>query len=166
MEAKGEFTVAKSAFVPKDERARAIMSSVSIGDRVLLKVHKARNPEHHGLAWKVFDKVGAAVGAPAEKVLLWLKVATGRVDFERMPNGKVVGVPHSIRFESMSQADFQAFWDDAWPVITEQICPGLPQHEIDDLIAIVGHKDCPPIAPDDRADEAELAAVGRGRANG
>lgn len=143
MEAKGVFTVGKNAMIPHDDRGREIMAALSTGDRVLVKVHRARNPEHHRLAWAVFQRIGNSVGEPAEKVLLWLKVATGRVDFERMPNGKVIGLPRSTKFESMSQGEFQEFWNDAWPVITEQILPGLPRAELDELRAIVGPKNVP-----------------------
>lgn len=140
MEAKGTFSVGQNAILPQDDRAREIMRALTIGDKVLVKVHRARNPEHHRLAWAVFSRIGDAIGEPAEKVLLWLKVATGRVDFERLPNSKVIPLPRSIKFESMSQDDFQSFWNDCWPIITEQILPDLPEAEFNELRAIIAGK--------------------------
>jgi len=134
MKAKGTFSVGKGGvLIPHSEQAREIAGKLNVGDRVLVHVHKARWPEHHDLAWWVFRKVGNSIGEPAEKVLLWLKVATGRVDFERLPNGKLIPLPHSISFESMSQDEFQRFWDDCWPILTEQIVPNMPDEDYEEL---------------------------------
>lgn len=140
MQAKGVFSVSNNALIPVDERAREIMAGRKIGDKVLVHVHAARWPEHHRMAWAVFSLIGAAKGVPPEKVLLWLKVATGRVDFEKLPNGKVIPLPQSINFESMSQDEFQRFWDDCWSVITEQLLPDLPEHEYEQIRTIVARE--------------------------
>jgi hypothetical protein len=141
MEAKGLFGVTHNALLPMDGRAREIMGSLKIGDKVLVRVHKARNPEHHRLAFAVFQRIAEAKGVSVETVLTWLKVATGRIDFVAMPNGKMVVSPQSISFESMPQNEFQRFWEECWSVITEQLLPGLPEKEYEDIRALVSRDD-------------------------
>jgi Protein of unknown function (DUF1367) len=138
MRAKGVFIVSDgSALLPNDKRAHDLLARLNCGDRVLVRVHRARNPEHHNLAWAVWDRIGAARGVPGEVVLSWLKLATGRVDWLKLPNGRLCPQPQSIAFESMSQEEFQAFWDEAWPIICEYILPDLPQEEFDKLVNMV-----------------------------
>lgn len=135
------FSVKNNAFVPADDRAREIMSALKIGDKVLLNVHKARWPEHHRLAFAVMQRIADAKGVPVETVLTWLKVATGRVDFIQMPNGKVVAAPQSISFSAMSQDDFQRFWDECWLHISERILPNVSKDEFEEIRSIVARPD-------------------------
>jgi hypothetical protein len=140
MEAKGLFTVGKNVMLPMDTRARDIMATLKPGDRVLVKVHRARNPEHNALAHVVFDRIAKATGHSIDEVKLFLKAATGRVDFVRLPNGKVIAAPRSLKFESMSQDEFQQFWDECLPIICEQILPDLPKREFEELREIIAGK--------------------------
>lgn len=140
MEAKAIFTVAKGALLPADDRAGSLISGSKIGDKVLVKVHRARNPEHNALAHVVFDRIAKAIGQPMDVVKLWLKWETGRVDLVKMPNGTFIANPRSLSFESMSQEEFQSFWNDAWPVIGEKIMPGLPEKEFAEIRAIVARE--------------------------
>jgi hypothetical protein len=123
--------------VPSDERAWKIMEELEQGKKLLVKIHKARWPEHHNLVWAVMDRIGKAIGQPKELVMALIKIRTGRVDFLQLRNGKKVPIPQSTRFESMSQQEFQAFWDDAWVVITEEILLGLKQKQYEEILGIV-----------------------------
>lgn len=137
MIAKGLFSAGKNVLLPADGRAHEIMGRLKPGDRMLLTVHRARNPEHNALAHVVFEKIGEAIGSPMEVVKLWLKWETGRVDLIRLPNGKHMPNPRSFSFESMSQDEFQAFWDEAWPIISEKVLPRLPRELFEELRSIV-----------------------------
>jgi hypothetical protein len=140
VQARGIFTVAKGALLPGDARARAMFDHLKVGDRVVIKVHRARNPEHNELAHAVFDRVAAATGQPVETLKLWLKWKLGYVDLVKMPDGKRIPSPRSLDFESMSQEDFQKFWDEAWVLMSEELLPGIPQEDFDAIRAIVGGK--------------------------
>lgn len=120
-------------FIPYDERAMEITISCPVGKKVLMRVHKARNPEHNGLAHAVFQKIAQAIGQPLDVVKLWLKWETGRVDLVKMPNGRRIANPRSFAFEAMSQDDFQAFWNDALPIIAEKVMPQMPQEVYEEL---------------------------------
>lgn len=137
MQETGVYTVGKNVLLPSDDNARGIMERLKVGDRVLVKVHRARNPAHHALAFAVLQRIAEAKGVPVETVLTWLKVGLGRVDFVQLPNGKTVACPQSISFAAMPQDEFQRFWNEAWPLITDHILPDLPQYEVDEIRAIV-----------------------------
>lgn len=138
MEAKGLFIRADDSLLPIDDRGREIIGKLNGGDKVLVHIHRARYPEHHRLAWKVFSVIGEAIGKPAEWVLSSLKVRTGRFDFIELLGGIISVHPHSIRFESMSQDEFQKFWNDCLPIIFEEFMPEIPEPvftELRDMIA-------------------------------
>lgn len=135
---KGIFTVAKNALLPGSERAYNIMAALKISDRVLCSVHRARNVEHNELAHAVFDRVAKATGLSLDVIKLWLKWETGRVDLVKLPNDKYMPNPRSLAFESMSQDEFQRFWDEAWVVLSEKMLPKIPEAEFEIIKAIVG----------------------------
>lgn len=138
MESTALFTVAKGALLPKDDRAEDMLKNkLNVGDKVLVKVHRARNPEHNGLAHKVFDVIAKATGYSPEVIKFWLKNETGRVDLVKLPTGKYMQAPRSMRFESMSQDEFQAFWDEAWVIIGEQVMPHIPEKDFEEIRSIV-----------------------------
>lgn len=141
MEGKALFSVARGALLPMDERGKDLMGELNVGDKVLVKVHRPRNPEHNALAHLVFGRIAKAIGQPMDVIKLWLKYETGRVDLVKMPNGKFMPNPRSLSFESMSQDEFQSFWDEAWPVIGEKIMPKIPEKDFQEIREIVTRKD-------------------------
>ncbi len=127
MKSKGVFTVTSDGLHPQDTRAQLVCSTLEIGSRVLCWVHKARYPEHNALAWSIFTKIGEPLGLPPESIYLWLKHETGRVDLIKMPDGSIKENPQSLAFESMGQAEYQQWWNEALVVIKEKIIHRLPQ---------------------------------------
>ena len=141
MEAKGVFNVGKGALLPSDERARDLMRAMKTGDKVLVKVHRARNPEHNALAHVVFQRIADATGMTMDAIKLWLKWETGYVDIVAMPNGKRIAAPRSLKFESMSQDEFQSWWDEALPIINEKVMGKLPPKEFEEIRRIIAGKE-------------------------
>lgn len=142
MEEIGTFSVGKGVLLPLDDLARGLVGKLKTGDRVLVKVHRPRNPDHHRLAFAVLQKIASAKGETVETVLTWLKVALGRVDFVMLPSGKTVACPQSISFSAMSQDEFQRFWNEALPLITEHILPGLTVPDYEEIRGIIGGDQC------------------------
>ena len=106
--------------VPVNSQALETIREVDQSTKVLCWVHKARYPEHHALAFAVMQKLADGCGVTVEVVLLSLKYETGRWDWVELISGAKVKHPRSIAFESMAQADFQKFWDDAIAVIKDK----------------------------------------------
>jgi hypothetical protein len=137
MESRGIFTVGKNALIPGDARARDIMAGVSVGDRVLVKLHRPRYIEHHRLAYAVFQRIADAIGQPVDNVVLALKFHTGHVDLVKLPDGRHIAAPRSLNFASLSQDEFQSWWREALEIIKETILPGLPQREYEEIREII-----------------------------
>lgn len=138
MKAKGIFdAVGGDALHPQDRRAHEIINEM--GDKkALVWVHTARYPEHHRFAFAVMQKIADAIGVPVEAVLLSLKYETGRFDYVELVDGSIKENPHSIKFESMDQAEFQKFWDDVLVVLREKWMPKMADDvfvEIQEMIA-------------------------------
>lgn len=134
---KGIFTCGKGALLPTDERARAIVDKLKVGQKVLMEVDCARYPEHHRLAFAVFQKIADATGYPVEAVILDLKRFTGYADYVMTPSGKTFLCPRSLKFSAMNQDRFQQWWNDALEVIKERILPDLPQREFEEIRSII-----------------------------
>lgn len=133
MDGKGLFTNAGGSLIPVDGRAREIVHQLKFGDKVLVQVRRPRNPEHNAIAHMVFRYIGQARGVPEDIVKLWLKRECGLIDVVKLPNGKRVPDVKSVAFESMTQDEFQAFWNDALEVIKAEILPDLPEREYEKI---------------------------------
>ena len=133
MKQKGIFdAIGGDALHPLDGRARDIINSM--GDKkALVWVHTARYPEHHRFAFAIMQKIANAIGVPVEAVLLSLKYETGRFDYVQLVDGSIKEAPHSIKFESMDQAEFQKFWDDVLVVLKERWMLKLSDDVFDEI---------------------------------
>lgn len=166
---------ARTMIVASDEAAEAL-SHIRDGAKFSANIRAARNPLQHNLFWKLCQLVAEAQDSTKEGVKRWL---LGRLNFVRMihlPDGTIEIAPMSIAWESMGQAKFAQFFRSAMPVIGDlmQVAPKdlmdryesiLHESERRYLERLLKHVDAPSISPDqtERADEAELAMVGRGR---
>jgi sulfatase maturation enzyme AslB (radical SAM superfamily) len=148
MKAKGFFTVdddLRLVASDTDAPAQEIKRKLKSGDRLLISLQRPRNPDHHRMAFAVFNEIAEATGETVEKIYNELKFLLGRFDWIMVKdkNGKerAACVLQSISFESMNQDEFQKFWRDAWVIITERYFPGVPQKNIDHILQIVAPRE-------------------------
>jgi hypothetical protein len=137
MQAKAVFIRQGRTLTAVDDEGEKIIDHIKPGEKVLVHVHRARYPEHHRLAFAVFNKLADAKGLPVDTIVLYLKWETGHVNLVRLPNGKVVAEAKSINFESMGQTEFQAWWNQALQVVKEKLLPKISAkafNEIRDII--------------------------------
>jgi hypothetical protein len=106
--------------IPVDSVGLETIRDLDPAKKALMWVHSARYPEHHNLAFLCMATVAEAIGTTVDLVLLSLKYDSGRFDYVELVDGRIVEQPHSIAFESMDQAKFQKFWDDALAVFKDQ----------------------------------------------
>ena len=141
MKRKGVFRANSCELIPVDERAEEIVAEMYGKQKpALVWVHTARYPDHHRFAFAVLQKIAESIGQPVELVLTWLKRETGRFDFIRLPDGTTEKHYHSISFASMSQEDFQSWWNDAMTVIREQVLPNAPEAVYQELREMLAGK--------------------------
>lgn len=108
---------------PADEDAEAEFARIKPGQEVLIHVHRARNPRHHNLAFKMFELCASNSERWADKdeFRAWLLVQTGHCKTYPVEGSDyAIKIPHSMKFESMSQDDFQDFWNKALTVIERE----------------------------------------------
>lgn len=138
MKGKGIWRVTEAGLVPADDEARECMAALKAGQRVFADVHRPRNIDHHRWFFALLHKIAEAKGETPETVLTWLKVAMGRVDFVRLPSGKVVAAPQSVAFASMDQREFARFTDEAVRLVCQHILPGVSdaalRAEVDEML--------------------------------
>ena len=114
-----------------NDMAIAELAKIKVGADVLVKVSKPRSLAQHRLFWSVLTHVSDATAYDGpEQLLVALKVALGRFDLMKLPNGKVVPVPQSVAFASMPGDEFRRFFDDAMNLICRDVLPGVSVDEI------------------------------------
>jgi len=130
---QGQIVMRRTAdgMVPVGPEGHAVLARLKIGDKVLVKVHRPRSIEQARLFWGLLTKVAEATSYDSpERLLTHLKVALGRYDLERLPDGRTGIAPHSISFASMSQADFHKFFDESVKLICSEMLPGVESAEL------------------------------------
>ena len=111
--------------IPVDDRAIDAIGKAPMGESFGIRIVRDRSLPQHNLFWSVLDRVGRATKFEnAERLLVALKIRLGRYDLLKMPDGKVVPVPHSISFGAMTQDEFQTFMDEAVNLICAEVLPG------------------------------------------
>jgi hypothetical protein len=118
------------------------MTKIKKGERLTLKRAKGRSSDQNRLYWALLKYVAEASHfETAERLHVALKLALGRYDLMAMPNGKVVPVPHSTAFDSMSHEEFGKYFDDAAKVICRDVLPGTNSADlVAEVEAMIGQK--------------------------
>ena len=120
---KAAFMKYGSILAPIDQEGRDIMDALQNGKSVMVYVHPARNVRHHRMLFALLKKIteGGAWDGDTDSLLVWLKVHTRLVDTVILDDGRVVYVPRSIAFESMSQDKFARWFDRAVYIISTRL---------------------------------------------
>lgn len=125
MEARIIMRRTEAGLIPVDQDAVDALAKVAVGDQVFVKVHRPRSIAQHRAFWAMLTRVAEATDFETpERLLAALKLAMGRFDLLKLPNGRVVPVPQSISFAAMPQDDFQRFMDAAVRMIVRDVLPG------------------------------------------
>lgn len=142
---------------PADDGAAAILAKLRPGDRVLVKVWRPRSIQQHKLFWALLAHVAEATEfESAEHLLTTLKVALGRFDTVKMPNGKLVVAPQSVSFAAMASDEFTRFFDDCVRVICRDLLPGVASADlVAEVMEMIGG--AAPPEPPERADDPLVA---------
>jgi hypothetical protein len=137
--------IAKSGQVglfPVNEISDDELRELSQDKDLLVTIKTPRNPKQFALAWALAQKVSEACDWLHDKddAMDWLKIKSRHVKMIQDPKTqKVVIVPKSIAFASLSQDVFKRVLDRMIWVTVNDIVPGLDEsalrHEIE---AIVG----------------------------
>lgn len=96
------------------------ISQLPYGERIKVTLHTGRSPRRLRFYWSFLQKVVASTEAApnAEALHETIKLLTGYTT-PVLVKGMTVMVPRSIAFQSMSEADFQAFLEGAIRFVAE-----------------------------------------------
>lgn len=119
--------VVDTGYEPADDFGRAQHAKLKAGSLVGARIARSRSVVQNALYWRVLQTVVDATGKwrTAEELHLALKVATGHVDLVRLTNGRMIKVPGSTSFDSMSQDEFQKYTEAAFRLICDEIMGGI-----------------------------------------
>lgn len=115
------------------------MAELAPDKKALVQVHTPRYPEHHGLVFMVLGKIAEATRRDVRAVVLSLLYETGRFDYVQLLDGTVVPDPQSLSPESMTQEEFQKFWDESQAVFSKWQGQ-MPQEKWAEIRNILGEK--------------------------
>lgn len=115
-----------------DEVAASVLAGIKENDLVAVEIKRRRNLKMHRLFWALMQKIyeNQETYSSPEEVAAAFKVAAGHCDFVQTPRG-LVGVPKSISFAKMDQAEFRAFFDKALDYLTTVVIPGLNRDDLE-----------------------------------
>jgi hypothetical protein len=142
--------------VPVNDRGRAEVSKIPLGETVVISIMRDRSLPQHRLFFGILDHVAkASAFETAERLLVALKVRLGRYDLMKLPNGQVVPVPQSISFAKMGTDDFQKFFDDSVRLICDEVIPGTNASDLVDEVQLMLQPRNSAGGPPDRSGEGD-----------
>jgi Protein of unknown function (DUF1367) len=108
-------------------------------ETVTATLRRARNPRHHAKLFALLN-----IGLPHQKaypttgdLLVALKISTGLFDTVQSVDRIPIIIPKSISFASMSQSDFEQWYERAVDVITTRILPLVNKDDLNDEVASI-----------------------------
>lgn len=161
--------------VPESPEGMEALLAIKDGTTFMADIRGARNPLQHKLFWKLCTVVADAEDDDKDNVKKWLLRQINYIDVSFDPDGTMHIETKSIAFEKMEQAVFARLFNACIPVIAARL-GSAPAEIIQQFNALLDPDSralfkrlrtlrAPPLVPEveERADERELAMVGRGR---
>jgi hypothetical protein len=115
------------------------IESLRLKETVTATLRRARNPRHHAKLFALLNVVH-----PHQKgystigdLLVALKVSTGLFNTVQSVDRIPIIIPKSISFASMSQSDFEQWYERTIDVITTCILPAVNKDELNDQVASI-----------------------------
>lgn len=174
---KGVFKRVGLTLVPASAEGCEALLAVKNGATCMADVRGARNPLQHNLFWKLAQLVADADDDHKDNVKEWLLRQLAFVDTFFDPDGTMHIKTKSIAYEKMEQVVFTRFFDACIPLISQRL-GAAPADILKQFESLLNPEEraaywqlrkvrSPSIAPEsdthERADERELAQVGRGQ---
>lgn len=122
-------------------KMRAKVNRMRPGQSLKLSYSQPRNLAHHKKFFALVQAVAenSETYDTADKALVAVKLAASHVDFVPHPEtGELTAVPKSISFQSMDQAAFEAFYEQAVAGVIAHICPHMTRMDLDEAVEMVG----------------------------
>lgn len=112
-----------------NDAAREALQALPVGALVKCEVKRPRNLQQLRLFWALAGCIGDAVGAHRDNVADVIKLKTGHFTVVKTKSG-LHKFPKSISFAKLSQAEFNAFMNEACRVVCSEFLPHMKADEI------------------------------------
>ena len=111
-------------FVPADEAAEAFASTVKMGECISVEAKRPRNIQHHRKFFSMLQLIfnNQERYATLDHLLTAFKFAISHTEIIRTKRGDIE-VPKSISFASMSQDEFNTFYQRAVDFVLAEVVP-------------------------------------------
>lgn len=128
---KGTFRRVGMTIIPVGRTGSEAVLAVPDSKLCMGDIFTARNPKHHNLFWTLCELVADAEDSDKETVKRWVirKLNYGDYSVLVQPNGNalVEFVPDSIAWESMAQAEFNEFFQQAVEILAIRLGTTKPE---------------------------------------
>ena len=126
------FVKTLGALRPADPDADAFMRATKEGRYIIVDAKRPRNVQHHRKLFAMLNIIfeNQSFYQSVDQLLAACKIAVGHVDLIRVGDN-VYQIPKSIAFGSMSQDEFDPFYEKAVTWMLEKVIPGLARHDLD-----------------------------------
>ena len=102
-------------------------------------IKRARNPRHHAKLFALLNVILPHQQSypTTQDLLVAIKIGTGLFDTVRSVDGIPIIIPRSISFASMSQTEFEQWYERVIDLITSRILPSVNRDELNDQVASI-----------------------------
>lgn len=103
------------------------------GVPVRVKASRSRSGPHHRLFFAALALIhrNQSHYVSVDQLLNAVKVELGYVEWFKMRDGREIGIPQSISYDKMDQAEFDKFFNRFCDLVQTKIIPGLRQADLE-----------------------------------
>lgn len=118
------------ALLPTDVHSEEAIASIK-GKEVLVFTERARNPKHHAKFMAMVTLIfnNQSKHPTRDGVIEEIKYRTGHFT-SHIYDGKLVVTLKSLKYASMDQTEFEAFYERALDVVEQHIAPGMKRADV------------------------------------
>lgn len=120
--------IGKNAIFPYYNSGIEYVNKIKNNTHILLSYSKPRNPDHHALIFALakctIDNLpDSHIFAKSEsyEFIKAVMLEINQVDYQQKLDGEIIAIPRSLKFESMSEDEFQPISDAIFKVCADQL---------------------------------------------
>jgi uncharacterized protein (DUF1778 family) len=134
-----KLNVVKGALVPANDDARQTLNAkTKIGGTIEVEIVHERNAAFNSKVFVTLDEVAKMLGSTMQQLRAEIMYESGRGEDIKMRDGKIITVLPSMSKHSMTQAELEAFWDDARHYILKEVMISLDGDQQERVLQMLG----------------------------
>jgi len=131
--------VVKGALVPGDDDARQVLNKkTKVGDTIEVELVNDRNAAFNAKIFVTIAEIAKMLNVEPEALRAEIAYESGRGDDIHLRDGRVVTVLPSMSKLTMTQAELEAFWEDARSYILTEVMISLDGAQQERVLEMLG----------------------------